>query len=155
MSVRQLGSAPIVLSIAGLLGCNDANVETTQQCFERFEDAGSDLIATRNGELLPTFTYDVSEVENFFERSDGGPAGMRGAKMIISSGSSGPALDAFYSQDVPEKGAGFAGEGISLYRIKGSPGLREQTIMEGCRTTPDKARLIHIAWTSEYEETSK
>ncbi|MCA0977615.1 hypothetical protein LCM19_04480 [Qipengyuania flava] len=154
MSFRQLGSAPIVFSIVGLFGCNDTNVETTQQCIERFKDVGSDLMATRNGELVPTFTYDVSEVENAFGNIDGGRAGMVGAQMTASSGPSGPALDAFYREDVPTKGAGFAGEGISLYRIKGSPGPRTQTIIDGCRTTPEKGRLIHIAWTPEYEETS-
>lgn len=152
--MRQLGPASVAFLLIGLTGCNVSKIETAEQCIERFKDLGSEWKMMRQEELEPTFTYDVSQMDDPFFSIYGGPAGVKGAKMIVASGASGPALEAFYKDDVPSNGALFAGEDISLYRVRGSMGSREQTIAAGCRSAPEKARLIHIAWTPYYAEAS-
>jgi hypothetical protein len=144
MTKRYLSGCLALVWVAALTGCNEA--ETPESCIERFTKVLGDSPALPDARFQPIFTYDVTKMEDALETLYGDGAGAAGARMTISHGPSGAALDAFYKADVPPKGAMFAGDGFSLYRIKGQVGSRDDTLAAGCRDAPPKARLIHIQW---------
>ncbi len=154
MIIRQFAFAPVILSMVSLMGCNVSKTESAEECIERFENVGSEVMAMIKGELVPTFTYEMSAnkaaINALYEHTQ--PMGA--PHITVANGANSPALDAFYKADVPPNGAIFAGEDISLYRIKGLAGSRDETIAAGCRSAPEEARLIHIAWTPDYAEAS-
>ena len=129
-----------------LSGCVEEGPETEKACIERFAKLGFDGNPPGNFQTEPIFTYDVSKMEDGFATIYGDASEMDGAKMTFVKGASGQALSQFYKADVPPKGAIFASDDVSLYRIKGAPGSREETLSAGCRNAPPNARLVHIQW---------
>jgi hypothetical protein len=136
---------PALVVAAAVSGCSVA--ETPEQCVERFEeffaDSRPDL---RDARLQPIFTYNITHMENALETLAGDSEKRAGMRMTLAAGASGTALDAFYRADVPPKGALFAADGFSLYRVKGAPGTRDEAIVAGCRGAPAKAPLTRIDW---------
>lgn len=124
--------------------------ETPQACVERFTDADAGTLLNNGGQLKPIFTYDITETTGFLEEL--GADGLVGVKMTLADSDSGPALEAFLQDDVPEKGALFGGDGVSFFRIGGDVGSYGETIEAGCKGVPDNARLIRIDWEVTSEE---
>ena len=148
MTKRHLSGVLAWVSLAAVSGCS---AETPDRCVERFGKRLADGHPTRSADLRdarfqPIFTYDVTQMENVLEEFVGEGDELAGMRMTISHGASGAAMEAFYKDEVPPKGAAFAADDFSLFRVRGTPGSRDQTLVNGCRKTPPKARLVHIHW---------
>jgi len=98
--------------------------------------------------VQPVFTYDVTRMQDVLEELVGTGDQLKGVRMTISHGASEEALRAFYAADVPPKGAIFAADGFTLFRLPGAPGRRDETLLAGCRGTPRGARLVNVQWDS-------
>lgn len=143
MTRRYLSGGLALACMTVLSGCF-GQVETPEQCIERFERMLADAPVHRDTRFQPIFTYDVTHMKDALETFAGKGDELTGVRMTMAHGAIGPALDAFYRAEVPEKGAAFGSENLSLYRMKGAPGLPAETVIAGCRATPAEARLIHI-----------
>jgi hypothetical protein len=144
MARRHLSGGVVLVLVAAISGCGFGEPETAENCVERFEK----LLTNGPGDARfdPIFTYDVTRMENVLETFVGEGDELAGSRMTVSHGSSDAALKAFYEADVPPKGAAFAADDFSLFRLHGSPGSRHETLVAGCRGAPPKARLVHIQW---------
>ena len=149
MTKRYLSAGLGLVLAATVSGCGGE--ETPENCIERFGNlviGGQrlDAPAQSGGRFEPVFTYDITRMENALEQLVGTGDELKGVRMTISHGASGPALDTFYQAEVPAEGAIFAGDGFSLYRVRGTPGSRRETVAAGCRGAPSQARLTRIDW---------
>ena len=120
--------------------------ETPERCIERFEQLIKMAPDPGAGPFQPIFTYDVTHMEGVLEHFVGEGAELAGLRGTIAQGPSDAALAAFYSAEVPPKGAVFSADDFSLFRTRGTPGSRAAALAEGCRETPPKARLVDIQW---------
>ena len=120
--------------------------ETPERCIERFEQLIEMAPDPGAGPFQPIFTYDVTHMEGVLEHFVGEGDELAGLRGTIAHGPSDAALQAFYSAEVPPKGAVFSADDFSLFRTRGTPGSRAATLAEGCRETPPDARLVHIQW---------
>lgn len=144
-------SRGFALSLAAALSGCGVRQEVPERCIERFGKLLADDPHINGGDLRdmrfqPIFTYDITHMEDVFETIYGDAAGAAGARMTVSHGAGGAALETFYKEEVPAKGAMFAADDFTLYRVRGTPGSRGETLAAGCRGAHPKARLVHIQW---------
>ena len=144
MTRRYLSGGLALVSVAAIFGCDISEPETPENCVERFEKLLTN--GPDDARFQPIFTYDVTRMEDVLETFVGEGEELTGLRMTMSHGASDAALKAFYEVDVPPKGAIFAADDFSLFRLNGTPGSRDETLLAGCRGAPPKARLVHIQW---------
>ena len=144
MIKRHLAGGFALVSAATMSGCGILEPESPERCVERFEQLVVSRPDLRDRQFQPIFTYDVTHMEGVLEHLVGEGNELEGLRMTLAHGASGAALDAFYKAEVPPKGAIFAADDFSLFRARGTPGSRHATLVEGCRETPPKARLVHV-----------
>lgn len=151
MARHCLAHGLALVCVAAVSGCSVE--ETPERCVGRFAKL---LTAShpvndpgfRDARVQPIFTYDITRTEGVLEYLASKNGGLKGLRATISHGASGAALDEFSNAEVPRKGAIFAADNFTLYRVKGAPGTRDETLAAGCRGRPPKARLTHIAWSA-------
>jgi len=131
---------------AALTGCNRANGETPEACIARFARVLADLPAFEDARYQPVFTYDVTHMNDVLETLVGRGDALAGTRVTIAHGALGASLTEFLQAEVGPKGAIFAADRFTLYRIGGTPAAPGQAIAEGCRKAPAEARLTHIQW---------
>jgi hypothetical protein len=136
--------APALL--AAVSGCGFDEPETAAHCVERFEKLLAASPDLRDIRVQPIFTYDTTQMDDVLEEFVGEGPELTGLRMTIAHGDSRPALEAFYKADVPPKGAAFAADHFSLFRVRGTPGSRDETLAAGCRAAPPDAPLVHVQW---------
>lgn len=148
--MARLSAGLALASLAALAGCGLGEPETPERCIERFRKLLGERRLDRPGfgdaRFQPIFTYDMTRMEGGLEELVGTGDELIGLRMTISHGADGAALDAFYQAEVPPKGAIFAADDYTLYRVSGMPGSRDETLVAGCRQARPKASLVRIQW---------
>jgi hypothetical protein len=145
MTTRYLSRGLVLMIAAAVSGCG-VKTETPAQCVERFTQFVADNPALRGGRFQPVFTYDVTHMEDVLEHFAGDPGKRAGLQMTLSHGANASALQAFYEAEASPKGAIFAADDVTLFRVGGTPGSPQAALVEGCGEAPPKARLVRVQW---------
>lgn len=145
MVTRYLSGGLALVLVTALPGCG-VKTETPAQCIERFTRSVANNPALRGGRFQPVFTYDVTHMENVLEHFAGDPGKRAGLQVTLSHGANASALQAFYEAEVSPKGAIFAADDFTLFRVGGTPGSAHATLVEGCGEAPPKTRLVRVQW---------
>lgn len=134
-----------LISLVAVAGCGIKGPESPESCIARFEGKLAKLPAGTR--FQPIFTYDITQMENVPETLFGEGEALNDVRLTISHGASDPALKAFYESELPERGAIFAADDFTLFRVSGMEGTRDEALLAGCKkNAPTNARLIQIQW---------
>jgi hypothetical protein len=133
----RAGKEPVAECLARLNG----NIDLFE--FRALNDGDGDAL----GPLVPTFTYDITEVpfERMQELIKPGSDETLGARLMKQYNTNATAMDRFLRTPVDEDGAFFFGIEPALYRVRGEPRLHSDILAIGCERQGADMRLLRVS----------
>ena len=121
-------------------------VEEAAECEKRVgkKRKVKQLLAAAEGDVLPTFTFDITKMDlNAINEMIVPASGdERGSLRTSAFGATAPPVEAFMALDVTEAGAFYFGDDPSLYRVQGPSALPASEILAaGCAMQKADMRL--------------
>lgn len=146
--------AALALGGCSLLFPDDPRLgtEAADDCIERVRATLTDqerrLLATTEGRFVPSYTYDVTQLDLAAMQAliVPGTDETAGARLMQQTNEASTAVAQFMATPVSEQGALFLGRDPALYRVRGKPERASAILASGCARQQANMRLIAISW---------
>ncbi len=148
-SLRSLLPILIALPLAGCDLFDDKDwregTESAEECTARVAKKleVKQLIEATDGNVLPTFTFDITKMDlnAINEMIVPASGNQRGSLRTSAFGATAPPVEAFMALDVSEAGAFYFGDDPSLYRVQGKVLTADEIVPAGCAMQKTGMRL--------------